>query len=309
MTPTDVITVCACTYRRPEQLLELLHSFSGLKAPNGTEVRVCIVDNDIDTSAQAVVNALSGDLPFSLKYVHEKQPGIPSARNRALAEASDSHFLVFVDDDETVAPDWLVELYKVASETSAVFVQGPVEMTVEEPTDSWWLDTVFFQQKVYPDRSVRKESWSNNVMLNMTLLSQLNCSFDDQLRYDGGSDTLFFQDIVRKGGVGRYAAKARVFEVQPKSRLSWRWALQRQFRFGITRVNTLKLRHSAIKTYAYCLVRGVGMVVWGTGNLMLAIIRGKRGIADGMAYFARASGVFLGAFGVRRLEYARKTAP
>ena len=299
--------MCACTYQRPEQLLELLHSFHGLNAPAKTEVRVCIIDNDIDTSAQAVVNSLSGILPFSLKYVHEKQPGIPSARNRALTEASNSDFLVFVDDDETVEPNWLIELYKIASETSAIFVQGPVEMTVEEPTDSWWLDTIFFQQKVYPDRSLRKESWSNNVMLNMNLLAPLNCQFDDQLRYDGGSDTLFFQDIVRKGGIGRYAAKARVFEVQPKSRLNWQWALQRQFRFGITRVNTRKLRYPAIKTYAYCFVRGAGMVAWGIGNLISAILRGKRGIADGMAYFARASGVFLGAFGVRRLEYARKS--
>ena len=306
--PMDLITVCACTYRRPDQLEELLNSFKQLKTPPGTEVRVCIVDNDIDTSAEAVVNAFSGDLPFSLKYVHEQQPGIPSARNRALAEACDSDFLVFVDDDETVDPHWLVELHKVAIATSAAFVQGPVDMTVEDPADSWWLDTIFFQQRIYPDRSVRKESWSNNVMLNVSQIAPLDCQFDDQLRYDGGSDTLFFQDIVRKGGIGRYAAKARVFEIQPKSRLNWRWALQRQFRFGVTRVNTLKLRYPAIKMYIHCFIRGAGMLVWGIGNFVLAIIRGKRSLADGMAYFARASGVFLGSLGVRREEYARKSA-
>ena len=303
----DVISICACTFRRPDQLLTLLHSFKALKIPEGTEVRVCIVDNDAQSSSQSVLHTLSGELPFPLTYVHEKQPGIPSARNRALFEARDSDYLVFVDDDETVDPDWLVELYKVASETLAVFVQGPVEMTVEDAQDIWWLDTVFFQQRIFPDRSVRNESWSNNVMLNMHLVSQLDCSFDDQLRYDGGSDTLFFQDIVRKGGIGRYAAHARVFEVQPKARLNWRWALQRQFRFGITRANTLKLRHSRLRTYVYCLVRGAGMFVWGIGNTLLAIFRGKRSIADGMAYIARGTGVLLGALGVRRLEYARKS--
>ena len=270
-------------------------------------MKACIVDNDAQSSALDVVRTLSGEMPFPLMYVNEKQPGIPSARNRALAEARDSDYLVFVDDDETVDPDWLVELYKVASETSAVFVQGPVEMTVEDVQSTWWLDTIFFQQRVFPDRSVRQESWSNNVMLNMDLLSQLDCSFDDQLRYDGGSDTLFFQDIVRKGGTGRYAAHARVFEIQPRARLNWRWALQRQFRFGITRANTLKLRHSRLKTYGYCLVRSAGMFVWGIGNLMQAIFRGKKGLADGMAYLARGTGVLLGAFGVRRLEYARKS--
>ena len=268
---------------------------------------MCIVDNDPQSSAQDVVHNFSSELPFTLVYVQEKQPGIPSARNRALAEACDSEYLAFVDDDETVDPDWLVELYKVASDTSAVFVQGPVNMTVEKEEDFWWLDTVFFQQRVFPDRAVRHESWSNNVMLNMHLVSKLGCSFDNQLRYDGGSDTLFFQDIVRKGGSGRYAAHARVFEIQPEARLNWRWALQRQFRFGITRANTLKLRYSRVRTYAYCFVRGAGMFAWGAGNLILAIFRGKRSMADGLAYFARGTGVLLGAFGVRRLEYARKS--
>ena len=301
----DVITVCACTYRRTDQLETLLHSLSQVNTPEGTEVRVCIVDNDIATSAQAVVDTWSGKLGLPLKYAHEPQPGIPSARNRALAEASDSDFLVFVDDDETVDPGWLVELHKVAVETSADFVQGPVEMTVEDPADSWWLDTIFFQQKVFPDRSVRKESWSNNVMINMKQVGPLGCQFDTQLRFDGGSDTLFFQDIVRLGGLGSFAAKARVFEIQPKSRLNWRWALQRQFRFGITRVNTLKLRYSLVKTCLQCFVRGSGMVVWGIGHSLLALVRGKRSLADGMAFFARASGVFLGTLGARRQEYAR----
>ena len=302
----DLIAVCACTYRRPDQLRQLLESFKQMKAPSGTEVRVCIIDNDVDTSARAVVDELRGDLPFPLDYAHEEQPGIPSARNRALREAADSDYLVFVDDDETVDADWLVELYKVAVETSAAFVQGPVTMTVEDPTDSWWLDTIFFQQRVFPDRSVRRESWSNNVLLTMKTVAQLNCQFDDQLRYDGGSDTLFFQDIVRQGGIGTYAAKAQVFEIQPKSRLNWQWALQRQFRFGITRVNTMKLRHSMLKTIGHCFVRGSGMCLWGTGHLALALVRGKRSVADAMAYFARASGVFLGTLGVRRHEYARK---
>ena len=116
----EVITVCACTYRRPDLLLEMLHSFKALKTPPGTEVTVCIVDNDIDTSARAVVDSQSGNLPFSLKYVHEEQPGIPSARNRALEEAANSDFLVFVDDDEWVVSA-LVLLLKYLHQAGRIF--------------------------------------------------------------------------------------------------------------------------------------------------------------------------------------------
>ena len=49
------------------------------------------------------------------------------------------------------------------------------------------------------------------------------------------------------------------------------------------------------------------MFAWGAGNLMLGIFHGKRSMADGLAYFARGTEVLLGAFGVRRLEYAIKS--
>ncbi len=301
------ITVCACTYRRPQGLSALLMSLRELQMPPGTEVQFCIVDNDIRSSARNVVEAAAVDFPRPLRYVHETQPGIPSARNRALAEAGKQGFVVFVDDDETVDPRWLVELYRVARESGATFVQGSVEMQVEKSKDKWWLETVLFRQKIFPDGSPRHESWSNNVMIDMAFVSQHGCRFDNALRFDGGSDTLFFRDMVQKGATGFYARYALVFEVQPESRLTWKWAIQRQYRYGITRANTMTLRVSRPQALAYCLIRSGGMFVWGAGCLATALVRGRVGIADGMAYLARSTGVLLGGVGVRKLEYARNT--
>lgn len=301
----DKITVCACTYQRPEGLSDLLESLRLLKMPYDAEVEFCVVDNDIRTSAFDVVNSAAVDFPKPLRYVHEPRPGIPSARNRALLEAGSNGYAVFVDDDETVDAEWLVELYRVAKETGGAFVQGPVEMKVEESNDSWWLETLMFRQKVFPDGSPRHESWTNNVMIDMAFISRTGCRFDDALRFDGGSDTLFFRDIIRKGGAGFFAAYALVFEIQPKSRLTWGWAIQRQYRYGITRANTMILREWRPRAMAYCLIRGSAMYVWGIGHLLTAIFRGRPGIADGVAYLARGTGVLLGGIGVRKLEYVR----
>ena len=302
----DRIVVCACTYRRPEGLAALLDSFRALRFPSGAEVEFCIVDNDTAPSSRELVEAAAADFPRPLRHVHEERPGIPSARNRALAEAAGGDFAVFVDDDETVDRRWLVELHRVAKATGAAFVQGPVRMLAEEADDRWWLDTALFRQKVFPDRAPRHESWTNNVMVDTRFVERAGCRFDDALRFDGGSDTLFFQDLVRAGGTGAFAAHALVFEVQPKSRLRWRWAVQRQYRLGTTRANTVTLRESRPRALLYCLVRGAGMGAWGLACLAGALVRGRAGVADGAAYLARASGVLLGAFGVRKLEYARE---
>lgn len=307
-TRTERVIVCACTYRRPEGLAALLKSFCLLEIPPDTEVEFCIVDNDVDTTAREVVEAAAADLPGPIRYVHERDPGIPSARNRALVEAGSRGFLAFVDDDETVDPRWLVELHNVAKATGATFIQGPVLMLVDDPEDRWWLDTKLFRQKVFPDRSPRDESWTNNVLIDMGFVAKSGCQFDDSLRFDGGSDTLFFRDVISAGGNGAFAARALVSEVQPKSRLNWSWAIQRQYRYGTTRANTMTLRVSRPRALAYCLVRGTGMIVVGLLRFSTVLARGRSGVADGVAYLARGTGVLLGGLGVRRLEYARKDA-
>jgi len=137
------ITICACNYRRPQGLRLLLESVRELEIPPGVEVEICIVDNDVLPSARDVIAAVAADFPLALHYAHETQPGIPNARNRALSDAGAYGYAVFVDDDETVDPKWLVELYRVACETGGAFVQGPVEMSVEDSDDQWWLETFF----------------------------------------------------------------------------------------------------------------------------------------------------------------------
>ena len=303
------VTVCACTYLRPEALAALLDSLRQLEMPTDARVEFCIVDNDVLPSSREQVRAACTGFDRPLRYVHEPSPGIPAARNRALREAGDEGYIAFVDDDETVDPAWLVELLNVARATGATFVQGAVELRVEDPSDRWWLDTEPFRLKSFPDRAPRHESWTNNVLVDMAFVARTGCRFDDALRFDGGSDTLFFQDIVRRGGTGAFAARAVVFEVQPRSRLTWRWALQRQYRYGTTRANTVLLRESRAHALAYCLVRGSGMLVRGVAGLATAVVRGRRGLVDGLAFLSRGTGVLLGGLGVRRLEYARALPP
>lgn len=299
------IFVCACTFRRPDGLTKLLRSCRTLTVHDDMELTLIIVDNDDTPSSQEVFERETRDFPWPSRYVHEPRPGIPMARNRVLEEAGIEGFAAFVDDDETVTPSWLIELVQVADRTGATFVQGPVRMLVDNARDQWWLRTLFFEQKQYADGAKRSESWTSNVLLDLGFAARHGCRFDERLSFTGGEDTLFFQDVVRSGGLGTYARNAWVCERQPPHRLSWRWAVNRQVRFGNTRALTVLLRRSRLQSTLYCLVRGAGMVVVGLGWFACSILKGKRGIANGIALLARAAGVFSGLIGARMLGYPR----
>ncbi len=300
-----VLQISACTYRRPEGLRALFASLAAMHLPAGVAVSLCIVDNDTLPSAQALVGTLGASLDFEVRYVHEARPGIPMARNRALALAGDADYVAFIDDDETVEPDWLVELWAMARCSGAHFVQGPVIMQVKSPHDQWWLETVFFRLRSFPDGAPRSESWTNNVLIDMAFVREKGLCFDERLALDGGEDTLFFQDMVRSGGRGVFALKARVRECQPPARLNWSWGMQRQYRTGVTRANTVRLRRSRPVALAYCLVRSAAMAAVGCSHLLTCPLRGRRGLANGIALLCRSAGILLGAFGARHLEYGR----
>jgi len=302
---TTRVTIGVCTYRRPEGLAALFRSLVHLEVPPDTIVRVVIVDNDKSPSARTSVAELAAILPFSVSYAHEDDPGIPQARNRVLDEACGADFLLFVDDDETVANGLLREHLRVQGMTGADFVQGPCNKTVEDPRDRWWLDTGFFRDRTFEDGAPRHESWTNNVLINIRFVESSGVRFDDRLRFAGGTDTLFFQDIVRCGGRGAFAAHALVYEVQQKSRLTWRWALSRQYRYGVTRANSRLLRERYLRAFLWCMVRAAGMKVVGLAHLGSALYRGRRGLADGLALIARGAGVASGALGFRAEEYRR----
>jgi len=300
------IVISACTYKRPDGLKALLRSLAAIKIPNDIEMSIRIIDNEPTPAAKNLVEQCAKNMPRPVYYAHEKEAGIAPARNRALSEANNEDFLIFVDDDETAHPDWLNELWEVQKRNKAQFVQGPVTLTVEDQEDKWWIDTLLFKQKTFPDNAPRHEAWSNNVMIDMNFVREYNLSFDQALRFDGGEDTLFFQQMTAKNAKGVFAANAIVYEEQPKERLTWKWTITRQFRNGNTRAMIARRTDSLPKAILRSVIRAGGCAVFGLLHLPTAIIKGKAGLANSATYCARSAGILWGLLGKRYLEYERK---
>src|SRR5580765_5892465 len=100
------LTVVICTWNRAALLERTLTRLSETW-PRDLEAALLVVDNGSTDNTRAVAESFSSRLPLGI--VEEAAPGLSSARNRALAEASTSH-VVFTDDDVLVEEGWLPAL-------------------------------------------------------------------------------------------------------------------------------------------------------------------------------------------------------
>src|SRR5690349_8935292 len=121
--------ICCATRRRPTMLRALLESWARLEFPPGVTPLFVVIENDTTAANAESIDRFRSRLGLGdALYELEPEIGIPYARNAAVAAAL-SHgagFICFVDDDETVAPDWFMQLYSTHRQTGAQLVGGPV---------------------------------------------------------------------------------------------------------------------------------------------------------------------------------------
>src|SRR5215831_3883535 len=105
------ISICVCTFRRPELLQRLLVALAAqIGAP---PFEVIVVDNDALRSAAAVLAAAASDRRLDLHTAVEVPQSIALARNHSVRLAR-AAWIAFVDDDEEPELGWLAELHRVA---------------------------------------------------------------------------------------------------------------------------------------------------------------------------------------------------
>ncbi len=104
-------TIIICTYNNAGSLARTLECLTRQTA--GTDFPVLVVDNNSTDDTARVVADFSKKLP-GLHYVMETVQGQIHARRRGVAETR-TEWLAFVDDDNSLAPDWLEEAGNFAS--------------------------------------------------------------------------------------------------------------------------------------------------------------------------------------------------
>jgi succinoglycan biosynthesis protein ExoM len=226
------IDVCVCTYRRLE-IEDTLSSLAAMNVPAHASVKVIVADNDDWPSAEEAVEALAAEMPFEVIYVHAPTSNISIARNACLEHAT-GNFVAFVDDDEEVSRDWLVELVAMAEETGADAVLGPVQSIYSSAAPRWMQRGDFHStQPVWVKGDIRT-GYTCNVLLRRTSPHVEGRRFNLARGRTGGEDTEYFANMRDAGGTIAFAPDALVYERVPDNRARFSWLLRRRFRVGQT---------------------------------------------------------------------------
>ncbi len=217
-TTLDHITVCICTYKRPEMLRRLLMELQNQNTGGLFTYSAVISDNDAAQSAKHVVEEIGRESLIAADYQCEPEQNIALARNRAVKQA-DGDFLAFIDDDEIPSKEWLLQLYKAIHEFHADGILSPVLPFFENEAPKWLIQSRVCERESFETGTVLKSprhTRTGNVLLDRRILANDDAPFDRQFGKTGGEDVDFFRRMLGKGKVFVWCSEAYVHEIVPE---------------------------------------------------------------------------------------------
>lgn len=292
--PMKRVSICIATCNRNEMLSRCLKSICQANRSDNYEYFVVVIDNNDEPNSECVVSSFKESMEFI--YDWERKPGIPFARNRCLKHALDinSDFIAFLDDDEWVEPDWLINIVAAVDKDEVDVVSGGVNQE---------KNGRIFSKRAFNSIVSRNIAETDNVIFKSWIAEEL--SFDEDFAQTGGSDAMFFRRAIELGAKIKSCPGAIATEEMPISRQGMRWRLQRHFRYGMTHcMIERKLEYGA--SPFFLVIRGLILIpVGGFEYIINFALGGSEKAKKGIDRIMRGLGSLSYFFGVRYNEYKR----
>lgn len=232
----SAVTVCICTFRRTS-LRAALDSLADQILPDGGRFQIIVVDNDLSRTAESIVTDFRIETTIHVDYFHAPYRNISIARNAGIA-ACQTRWLAFLDDDETVAPDWLDRLMRGRDGAVAVF--GRCAAIYSNETPRWIRIGDYHSSHIISTDGVIETGHTSNVLIDTDFVRAHRLHFKEEYGRTGGEDTVFFYEMHQCGGRLAYAPDAVAYEDVPNTRKTLSWVATRRYRAGQTYA---KLQH------------------------------------------------------------------
>jgi succinoglycan biosynthesis protein ExoM len=212
------ISVCICTYKRPELLKRLLEGLNRQKTKGLFAFSVVITDNDEQQSAKDLVFKFAGSSSLDITYCAEPRKSISFARNKGLENAK-GDAIAFIDDDEYPSEGWLLQLVKALSDYEAAGVFGPVRPHFDNKPPAWLIKGRFCERPEHQTGFVMpwKECRTGNVLIKKQIIEGLKPVFAPKFGA-GASDIDLFRRLMEKGHTFIWCNEAVVHEVVSPNR-------------------------------------------------------------------------------------------
>jgi succinoglycan biosynthesis protein ExoM len=270
------ISVCVCTYKRPQLLKRLLDALRDQESGGLFSYSIVVVDNDRSRSAEDVVGEFGASSGIPIKYCVEPQQNIAMARNRAIENAA-GDLIAFIDDDEFPIKRWLLTLFEALHKFGVDGVLGPVKPHFDDEPPQWVVKGKFYDRPSYPTGFVIdwRKGRTGNVLLKRQLFDPSTQVFSPEFRT--GEDQDLFRRLIAKGHVFIWCHEAMAFEVVPRARWNYSFMLRRALLQGAaSRLHpTFGVRDIAISMIAvpaYIAVLPFSLVL-GQGRFMSPLVR------------------------------------
>lgn len=256
--------------------------------PPGVEVEVLVIDNASTDHTVDVARNSSG--PFPVRVVREERLGLNHGRNRAIVESA-HEFLVYLDDDMEVQPEWLASAHAALASHAADALCGPVEPRFERPPPSWMTQrliesvTSAYSKKGESvhllDRTVAHELPGCNFGVKKELAVRLG-GFHPSLDRSGagmlaGGDTEFGRRITQSGGRVLYVPGCRISHLVSRHKTSFRGLARRWYGLGQTE-RAMQVIAGSRRRPRETLGR-IRFVVVSAFMALLHLLSGNRGVA------------------------------
>ena len=229
------ISVCICTYKRPQLLKRVLEELRGQDTNGLFTYSIVVADNDHLRSAESVVADFAAASTIPVMYCVEPRQNIALARNKAIENAH-GDFVAFIDDDEFPARNWLLNLFKACHEYGPDGVLGPVKRHFDEEPPKWIVKGNFYERPTHPTGFVI--GWhgarTGNLLLKRQLFEGDELPFRPEFR--AGEDQDFFRRMIEKGRTFVWCNEAVAYEAVPPNRWKRSYMLRKALLRGATAV-------------------------------------------------------------------------
>lgn len=239
--PRTSVAVYVCTHRRNGPLVDVLTSLKAAAANVQPDIAVAavVVDDNPDGRAESVVEGFDHNFDLGLHYTHTGSQNISTARNRGVETAMGlGDWVAMTDDDQTVSPVWLAELFNTQAAHDADAVTGPVFVQYAEDSPRWIKDQPFadlFEAQPRVDGEQVDTCSTGNSMIRTSWLKQHpDVRFRKDLGVLGGEDMVFYRGAIQQGLRAFYSLKAEAYQLQPPERSTYRHHLVSAYWLGNT---------------------------------------------------------------------------
>lgn len=237
------------TYNRLALLTRLLQSISEATWPDSF-VGVWVVENGKRAGSDKIVDDFKEKI--SVNYLFEDRAGPSFARNRGIEESKADYF-IFFDDDIRIGKDTLLAYENAFRKYDGqTFFGGPLRIDYENIPEKWLIDFLPWSAQGTDLGDVEK-FLTKPLFLGANhaipkLLLDLCGNFDAlcPVGLTGmlGEETRLQKRMLDSGAKGVYVPEAIVWHYVPAERCSENWALDRQYRRGLS--NATQLTRSEI---------------------------------------------------------------